>query len=123
MAKRLLAIVKPYRLRAFLSLLCLLLPTADDRAVYIEFAAYYLELRRFAPVLLAHTFPGLCDRSSVDTMLADEVDDDAIFAATRPEGAPELRLVEMGGAEEGLVLPDRLALVVEHGPTRPCPAW
>jgi len=78
----------------------LLFPAADDRAVYIEFAAYYLELRRFAPALLPHTFPGLRVRASIEAVLADDADDSALFAATRPVGALDPRIESILGSDE-----------------------
>lgn len=65
----------------------LLLALADDRTVLIEFGAYYLELRRFAPGLLAHTFPGIEDPTAVESLLSELVDDEALYQAARLEGA------------------------------------
>ncbi len=79
-----------------------LLPPGDERAIYDEFAALYLELRRFAPHLLPRYFPGLDQLDAVDRLLAQDVDTDALFAQTRPAGAPD---------------PDRLALPEETVPT------
>src|SRR5262249_15003663 len=42
---------------------------ADDLAVYIEFAAVYLELRYFATNLLPNYFPGIRDFSRVEAVL------------------------------------------------------
>src|SRR5207302_7188665 len=67
----------------------LLLPPRDDRTIYEEFAAVYLELRYFAPALLPHYFPGVDESERVEQVLADDVDGPALFAATRPGGAPE----------------------------------
>jgi hypothetical protein len=67
----------------------MLLPPGDARTAYVEFAAYYLELRRFAPALLPHTFPGLEHREQVEELLAEDVDSALLFAATQIEGAPE----------------------------------
>jgi hypothetical protein len=65
-----------------------LLPPRDDRAIYAEFAAVYLELRYFASSLSSRYFPTLRDRQDVDRMLADEVLADRLFESTRPQGAP-----------------------------------
>jgi hypothetical protein len=65
----------------------MLLPPGDDWTVFVEFAAVYLELRRFAPTLIAHTFPGIKDREAIDRLLAADVDEGNLFAATRPPGA------------------------------------
>lgn len=67
----------------------LLLPPGDARTTYVEFAAYYLELRHFAPALLPHTFPGLEHPAHVEELLAEDVDGALLFAATQISGAPE----------------------------------
>lgn len=66
-----------------------LLPPADDRTAYVEFAAVYLELRHFAPERLTHYFPALLDRARVEALLAEDVDAGALFSATRPPAAPD----------------------------------
>jgi hypothetical protein len=66
-----------------------LMPPRDDRTVYIEFAALYLELRQFAPRLLPRYFSGLTDLAAIDALLAEDVDAAAVLARTRPPGAPE----------------------------------
>jgi hypothetical protein len=60
----------------------------DAIAVYVEFAAVYLELRHFAAALLPDTFPSLRDPARVDALLASEVDAPAILDATRLDGLP-----------------------------------
>ena len=65
-----------------------LLPPADDRSVLVEFAAVYLELRRFAAHLVPHYFPAIEDFGAIDRLLAEDLDSGALFAATRPAGAP-----------------------------------
>lgn len=65
----------------------LLLPPADDRTVYVEFAAYYLELRAFAPRLVPAYFPSLEDHEALDRVFAEDVDGARLLAETRPEGA------------------------------------
>jgi hypothetical protein len=70
----------------------LLLPPRDDATTYEEFAAFYLELRYFAPALLSCYFPTLTHPEKVDAILAEDVDAAALFAATRPAGAPDPRL-------------------------------
>jgi hypothetical protein len=65
-----------------------LLPPADGRTVYEEFAAVYLELRYFERRLLPRYFPAITDFDGVDHLLAEDVDADDLFARTRPEGAP-----------------------------------
>jgi hypothetical protein len=66
-----------------------LLPPGDPAAVYEEFAALYLELRCFAPDRLADYFPAVARFDAVDRVLAEDVDAADLFAATRPEGAPD----------------------------------
>jgi hypothetical protein len=66
-----------------------MLPPCDDVQVYVELAAVYLELRHFAPSLLARYFPSLDDLPAVDRILANDLDADSLFLATRPAGAPD----------------------------------
>jgi hypothetical protein len=66
-----------------------LLPPEDDREVYGEFAALYLELRYFDAGLLRSYFPGIRSFDHIDAVLAADVDADSLFAATRIEGAPD----------------------------------
>jgi hypothetical protein len=61
----------------------------DDRSVYEEFAAVYLELRCFAPRLLPVYFPTIEDFAVIDAVLAEDVDCDRVLAETRLEGADE----------------------------------
>src|SRR5207302_6940184 len=58
---------------------------ADDRAVYVEFVAVYLEHRYFAANLLPNFFPGLRDHARIDQLLARDVDAAEIFRRTRLE--------------------------------------
>ena len=67
-----------------------LLPPVDETTTYIEFAALYLELAAFAPHALARTFPALDDAARALATIALDVDRDALLAAARPPGAPEL---------------------------------
>ncbi len=64
-----------------------LLPPGDDPAVYVEFAAVYLELRAFADHLVPVYFPAILDRPAADRVFAEDVDAGALLAATRPPGA------------------------------------
>src|SRR5262249_26305637 len=69
----------------------LLLPSgaeASETAVYLEFAAVYLELRSFAANLLPIYFPGLSDHAKIDSLLRQDVDAEELFARTRLAGAP-----------------------------------
>ncbi len=66
-----------------------LFPGADDRAVYIEFAAVYLDLRFFLSNLRPIYFPAIRDFQRIDQILAQDVNAPALFHATRLEGAPE----------------------------------
>ncbi len=61
----------------------------DDRSLYIELAAVYLELAYFNPVLLRFYFPGL-DAERAREIFALDLDADAVLAATRPAGAADL---------------------------------
>jgi hypothetical protein len=82
----------------------LLLPPVDERSVYIEFAAVYLELRRFAPSAVRRYFPGLEDLGAVDELLRTDVDAEELFRATRPAGAALPR--DEGELEAWADLPD-----------------
>ena len=67
------------------------LPPADDREVYVEFASVYLELRHFAPNLLVTTFPGLNAFELVDEALGLDVDPGPLLIEGRPQGVmPEV---------------------------------
>jgi hypothetical protein len=78
-----------------------LLPPADDRSVYVEFAATYLELRHFSPALVSVYFPGLPPLAEVDALLADDVDSAAkLFANTRPPGARDPAPPDEGRSDE-----------------------
>lgn len=66
----------------------LLLPPADDVAVYLEFAAVYLELRFFAASLAPRYFPALGDRQRINDVLAEDLDAEGLWVATRLPGAP-----------------------------------
>jgi len=72
--------------------------TASALAVYIEFAAVYLELRHFAPALLATYFPGIDDVQGVEGLLARDLDAEEILARTRLSDvpAPLLEAAERG---------------------------
>jgi hypothetical protein len=61
---------------------------ADDRTVYTEFAAVYLDLHHFAAGLLPTYFPGLGDLERIDLLLAQDVDARELFTRTRLDGAP-----------------------------------
>jgi hypothetical protein len=66
-----------------------LLPEADERRTFVEFAAVYLELRYFAANLLPNVFPGIRDPGKVEALLGQDVDAAALFAKTRLAGAPD----------------------------------
>jgi hypothetical protein len=77
-----------------------LLPAADEKAVYVEFAAVYLELRYFAANLLPTYFPGIQDFKPIDQLLARDLDGDALFAHSRLAGAPDpVLLTDTSGDE------------------------
>lgn len=66
---------------------CFLLPEANDLAVYVEFAAVYLELKYFARSFLPHYFPGVERSALIDRVLAEDLDAERLFQATRPAEA------------------------------------
>ncbi|HUR55176.1 MAG TPA: hypothetical protein VMZ71_13665, partial [Gemmataceae bacterium] len=64
-------------------------PDAGDRAVYFEFAAYFLELRFFNPALIPVCFPALLPAAEVGAALAGDVDGLGLFLRTRPPGVSD----------------------------------
>ena len=83
-----------------------LLPPRDDRTVYTEFAAVFLELRYFATALLPSYFPALDGLGRVDELLALDVDAEGLFAATRPAGAPDPVIMPDRAADEDEAEPE-----------------
>ncbi len=83
----------------------LLLPPFDERTVYAEFAAVYLELRFFAPRLLPRYFSAFDEFGRIDQMLAEDVDAAAIFQATRLPGAPDPETLEIDAEQADLPRP------------------
>lgn len=61
----------------------------DDTAVYVEFAAVFLELRHFAPSLLEHVFPSLDSPEQVEQILAEDLDAACLLAETKLNGSPD----------------------------------
>jgi hypothetical protein len=66
-----------------------LLPPYDDSSTYVEFAAVYLGIRYFQPLLMASFFPALDTLEEVDTVLAQNIHAEEILEATRLPGTPE----------------------------------
>jgi len=67
-----------------------LLPAqVSDRAAYTAFAAVFLELTYFDPPARSIVFPAIESAASVESVLARDLDGEALLAATRPHGAPE----------------------------------
>src|SRR5262245_34137707 len=62
---------------------------ADERAAYVEFASFYLELKFFAANLIPVYFPSLPPTTEVDAVLAADVDGPEIYRRTRLPGAPD----------------------------------
>jgi hypothetical protein len=84
-----------------------LLYPEDDRSVFIEFAAVYLELRYFAPSLLPHYFPALDRLDRIDNLLAADINADGVFAATRLEGAPDPVVPDYRSVADFELLPEQ----------------
>ncbi|MCZ2343252.1 MAG: hypothetical protein LC104_15885 [Bacteroidales bacterium] len=61
---------------------------ADDREVYIEFAATFLELQYFSPNLIPVYFPSLAPIADVEQLLSEDIDAAALFERTRLGGIP-----------------------------------
>jgi hypothetical protein len=83
----------------------LLLPDADLWSTWVEFAATYLELEYFAPGASLHYFPGLDGQGSAAAVLAEIVDAEGLFAATRPRGA-ELPNAESPREDDAIPAPE-----------------
>ncbi len=83
----------------------LLLPPFDERTVYEEFAAVFLELRFFAPRLLSRYFSAFDEFGRIDQMLAQDVDAAAVFQATRLPGAPDPETLEIDAEQADLPRP------------------
>jgi hypothetical protein len=62
---------------------------ADERTAYIEFVAFFLELRYFSNNLIPVYFPSLAPLPQVEAIIAQDVDGAAIFARTRLPNAPD----------------------------------
>ncbi|MBV9124853.1 MAG: hypothetical protein JO112_15975, partial [Planctomycetes bacterium] len=65
-----------------------LFPHADEQAVYIEFAAVFLEMHYFEANLLPVYFPGILDFERIYHLVAQDLDAEALFNQTRLSGAP-----------------------------------
>lgn len=76
----------------------LVLPPHDDREVYVEFAALYLELRHFAPGLLVSTFPGISRFDDLDALFAADLDVRALLDEGRPSEVPKLTPVPLSNS-------------------------
>lgn len=63
--------------------------SADERTVYMEFVAVFLELQFFAASLLAHSFPALRNQDRIQQMLNRDVNAADLFSRTRLAGAPD----------------------------------
>jgi hypothetical protein len=79
---------------------CYLLPPESLESVYAEFVAVYLTLRRFDPVRMAHFFPALRNLAAVDALVAEDIDAEAIYHATRLPGAEESKEIGRQGDKE-----------------------
>ncbi len=79
-----------YEIRGVLEQQDRLPPEPNEADVFREFAAFYLELKYFAPEWLETYFPGFLDPDDVLRLLLERVDAPALLAATKPAGAPSL---------------------------------
>jgi hypothetical protein len=92
--------------RAVLAQERLLLPPGDLRTVYEEFVTVFLELSFFAPRRLKYCFPSISSLEAMQQIFMEDVDAAALFAATRPDGAPAPRMPEEPArAEAGRTAP------------------
>jgi hypothetical protein len=88
-------------IRSVLSHEAYLLPPVSAVSEYVEFAAVFLELRYFAPDVLASYFPSVDDIDRVEEILAEDVDADSILQmtvdlATDDSARPAQRIAERG---------------------------
>lgn len=83
-----------------------LLPPADERELYTEFAAVYFELRHFAPGLVSRYFPVVERFETIDAVLAEDIDPQELFTATRPEGASPPRVYPEPEAGDAWAIPE-----------------
>lgn len=67
----------------------LLLPPPDEQAVYVEFAATYLELLYFDWHRLRYFFPGIAQGGRAMEVLQQDLEAPQLLLATRPAGAPD----------------------------------
>jgi hypothetical protein len=93
-----------------------LLPPGDDRTVYVEFAALALELRYFAPPQLHLFFPAFVDWKDVNALLAEDIEAEALFAVTRPQGAPDPTAAHPADEEQKAEPPTPAASGTAAGP-------
>jgi hypothetical protein len=96
-------------IRAVLRQENLLLPPRNDRSVLVEFAATYLELRYFAPALIARYFPALRDRADIEEILSQQVAGTQVLASTRLAGALDPAPAREEGISPGVTAPARLS--------------
>ncbi|MBI1830821.1 MAG: hypothetical protein HYR84_05145, partial [Planctomycetes bacterium] len=86
----------------------------NDRAVFVEFAAVYLELKMFAAPLQAAYWPSIADCSRVDTILAGDLNADLVLQTTRLVGAADHWDPVIATAVE---LADAVPVADDHGST------
>jgi hypothetical protein len=79
----------------------LLLPPRNERTIFEEFVAVFLELVHFAPALVSRFFPGIDDPHRVEEILTEDVDGLSIYEATRPAGAPDSAVTPRRGSSGG----------------------
>ncbi|NUQ62048.1 MAG: hypothetical protein HUU20_06150 [Pirellulales bacterium] len=81
---------------------------ADPWSALVEFAAVYLELKHFASGLLPRFFPAADDDIPIDAVLAEMIDSDGLYAATRPRGAEPPDLAEGDDGSPAVLDPGEL---------------
>lgn len=84
----------------------LMLPDSREEA-WRELAAVYFEMRYFEPDLLPIWFPSLHDSDAVQKLLSRSLNIEAIFQATRLEGAPSPELISHAASDEDRLLTTR----------------
>lgn len=77
-----------------------LLPSADEPAVYIEFAAVFLELRYFGSSLVPIYFPALGDPAPIEQILARDFDPRKLYQETRLPGAADPVMLTDNSSDE-----------------------
>ena len=87
---------------------------ADERTVYMEFAALFLEQHYFSRSLLEGTFPGLRDKEAMRLLLEQDVKGGPLFRHTRLKGAGDPVVQTFSPSQEAQEFYDKLVAESEQ---------